>query len=160
MCTFFLSSLFVTHDFYRAYITGFPTSCGWGGATRDDATFPAAQGKVVIFLSFRRFGRPSPHVHNEITACPQQTGGGIKPGHLGRRQKCSRYGKSCSATADRQRYNVDPVGKVQTGVALTATQVLRARPAFNDAYTVLPRQTSVAITLTPWGQCRPGLLLH
>ena len=46
------------------------------------------------------------------------------------------------------------------GVALTATQVLRARPAFNDAYTVLPRQTGVAITLTPWGQCRPGSLLQ
>jgi hypothetical protein len=26
MCTFSLSSLFATHDFYRAYITGFPTS--------------------------------------------------------------------------------------------------------------------------------------
>ena len=27
MCTFFLSSLFVTHDFYRACTAGFPTSC-------------------------------------------------------------------------------------------------------------------------------------
>ena len=26
MCTFSLSSLFVTHDFYRACLTGFPTS--------------------------------------------------------------------------------------------------------------------------------------
>ena len=26
MCTFSLSSLFATHDFYRACLTGFPTS--------------------------------------------------------------------------------------------------------------------------------------
>ena len=51
------------------------------------------------------------------------------------------------------------------GVALTATQVLRARPAFNDAYTVLTCQTtrpasSVAIsTVDPVGAVQTGVAL-
>ena len=48
MCTFFLSSLFVTHDFYRAYITGFPTSCkAWADRPTTVACIEKCYSKIV-----------------------------------------------------------------------------------------------------------------